>query len=316
MQLSDEVVAIACGDLHLSHKPPIARSVEKDWYEVMGRYIGQLRYLAKRFHCPVIVSGDWFDRPNNPAELVNFLLKELDFPIYGIPGQHDLPGHRYDNRKKSSYWTLVEARRVYNIEWNSGFDYITSYEVKGVTVYLHGVPWGFEIVERDPDDVKTGHLHIAVVHAYIWIEGKSYPGAPLDSRLKKFIPKLRGYDTAIFGDNHKGFLYEPKNGPPIFNCGTFIRRKIDEREYSPQVGLIHSSGRITPFALDCSDDNFLNVEGMETMADSLLGATDFINELAGIGRCAINFRDAVKEFCERNDVGSIVQSYLSDFMDD
>jgi hypothetical protein len=57
---TDKVIAILCADLHLSHKPPIARSNEPCWYTAMKRQLNELSNLSQKWEAPVLCAGDVF----------------------------------------------------------------------------------------------------------------------------------------------------------------------------------------------------------------------------------------------------------------
>lgn len=311
MRETNPVVAIGCSDLHFSPKPPIARSVEEDWYGVMGRQIAQIRKLVNKHGCSVIVAGDFFDKPNNPAELVNFILQEWNFTTYAIPGQHDLPMHRYDNIKKSSYWTLVEANCIKNIAPATGLVPVTRYPATEKTdVFLYGYPWGLDVKRILPGPADDD-LRIAVIHDYIWVNDKGFYGAPKEKRVKNRLSDISGYDLTIWGDNHKGFICGQ-----IINCGSFMRRKMDEVLYKPMVVLIREDGTYERHYLDCEQDKFLDTDAIDRIVDAGLDAAEFLQEIAGIGRIGADFQSAVKEFCDKNNVAQVVRSYLSEFMED
>lgn len=284
----EDVIAIACSDIHLSHKPPIARSAEPDWYEAMKRPLVQLQELSEKYNAPVIIAGDIFDKWNPPPELINFALEWLPENVYAIPGQHDLPFHSYSDIKKSGYWTLVQSGRISNLPHDR------NYSIKSCVLY--GSPWECAIQQVPLED--QDEINIAVVHAYIWKDGFSYPDAPKHSSLKSWSKQLLQFDCCIFGDNHKGF--NGSNG--VFNCGTLVRRKADEIGYEPQVGLITSNSEILTRPLDCFHDKFIDIDKALTMVEKGLELTDFIEELSALGGTALSFIDAVKEFVDKHDV--------------
>src|SRR5574340_1610341 len=76
-------VAILCSDIHLSHRPPLARACEDDWYGVQAGYLQQVFTLAGDVGkprgmrgVPIVIAGDIFDKPQPPVELVNFALRQ------------------------------------------------------------------------------------------------------------------------------------------------------------------------------------------------------------------------------------------------
>jgi hypothetical protein len=298
---AEDIVAIVCSCIHLSHKPPIARSAEPDWYEAMDIQLHQLRRLEEKHGCPVLCCGDIFDRWDRaPPELINFAIQKLP-TMYAVPGQHDLPDHSYDHIKRSPYWTLVEAGVVINLNWE---DPVCHNSIGKRILWLYGFPFGFDI---EPHKKNKNALTLCIAHSYIWM-GKTtkYPGAPKNQEVSNYFDVIDSYDLACFGDNHKGFLCMTdstrQEGAWVFNCGTFMRRKADEFNYEPQVGLITKQGTVIPHKLDCSGDKFIDVEEALALVERAIDATDFLEELIGLGQTAVDFIDAVKQFCERNGV--------------
>lgn len=246
-------VAILVSDLHLQQVPPRVRKEEPDWYDAMKRPLDQIKKLSKNNNdCAILYAGDIFDRWNSPAELINWAIKNLP-KGYSIPGQHDLPHHNYQDIRKSAYWTLVEAGVLINLRP----DECTTILSNEFYLDVYPFPWEHPVT---PLDSPTRHLSIALIHAYIWdTKENSYHGA-LDSKsLPAWLKKLRGYDVAVFGDNHKGFLYESSK-INIVNNGTLMRRTIDEYNYQPCVGKLYADGVIVRQSLDCSTDVIMKPE--------------------------------------------------------
>ncbi len=57
-QAPKDLVAVLVSDIHLSQKPPIARSAEGSWYQAMQRQLAELKRIAKG--APVLCAGDVF----------------------------------------------------------------------------------------------------------------------------------------------------------------------------------------------------------------------------------------------------------------
>jgi DNA repair exonuclease SbcCD nuclease subunit len=296
VQNADNVIAICCADIHLSLKAPVWRSAEEDWMEAMKRPLLELQKLQEKYDCPVICAGDIFDRWNSPPELINFAMDHIPDEIYAIPGQHDLPLHNYNEIHRSAFWTLLGASRI------QGLNRVSNRH-QGV-MRLRGVPFGFELL---PIEESDDYLNIAVVHKYIWIPGHSYPQAPVTNRLsKKKIPK--GYDVIIYGDNHKGFLTEV-NGTTIFNCGTLMRRKSDEVDYEPHVGLLLDTGEIKIHYLDTSQDKYLeNLDNKKE--DEEIDMSSFIKELEKLGATDLDFEDAIIQYMKSKKVNPKVKEII------
>lgn len=297
-----EVIAILLADIHLSLKPPIWRSAEPDWFEAMKRPLDEVKRLQKQYdNCPVLCAGDIFNLWNSPPELINFAAEALP-QMYAIPGQHDLPLHRYEDIKKSAYYSLIKMDVIQNIlpgcsirlgKFDGGFE-------------LNGFPYGYDIeVKR----AQTNRLSVAMAHQYVWIKGFSYPNAPmhenLAGRTTKFSnSKILGYDVIVYGDNHKGFsglgVGKCNVKTEIFNCGSLIRRSIDEVSYNPQVGLLLQSGEVKRHYLDITSDKYLAIlNTVNTKTEMEL--QEVIKSLELLGTTSLNFSEAIKQATSKVD---------------
>lgn len=193
-------VAVLSSDWHFSDRPPLIRSAEPDWQAAMARPMSQVRELCHKHDVPLLHAGDLFDRWNPSPALIAFAMRELPLSVYAVPGQHDLRHHRLDSLQDTAFGVLVEAGRISYPKDNSvGIPGWAS----GLTLY--GFPWGTEVVPCPERHQLDTSLHVAVIHSYIWIKGYSYTGADEGSHLRSWAGKLKGYDVAVFGDNHMHF---------------------------------------------------------------------------------------------------------------
>ena len=295
-EVNEKVIAIFLADIHLSLKPPVWRSAELDWLGVQKKVLLEVSSLQHRYDCPVICAGDIFDKWNSRPELINLAIEFLPDDMYAIPGQHDLPLHQIEDIHRSAYWTLVEAGKIKSIKLFRHKSFSISFD----TFVIYGFPFGEKLTELVRPNNKK--IHIAVVHDYVWIPKYSYPNAPREKQLGVFTctekdERWRGYDVVVYGDNHKGFQIQ-FGKTTIFNCGTLMRRKSDEIDYKPQVGLLLESGKVIPHYLDISKDKHLEmIEGEEI--ESELDLADFIKELEKLGTTALDFKDAINQFLHK-----------------
>ena len=278
--LRGRVIAVVASDIHLSHNPPPARAGEPNWYDAMRRPLSQLRALGQTHDAPIFIAGDIFDHWRSPPELINFAIEAVP-PCYAIPGQHDLPNHSAPDLKRSAYWTLLEAGNVQTLTPGEPT------KINGAWYY--GYPWGcppVPVAQRQDNE-----LQIAIVHAYIWAKQAGYAGAPEDARLPAWLPKLAGYDVAFFGDNHKGF-----SAHQVFNCGGFMRRKSDEADYRPAVGLLFDDGTTERCYLDCGADAF-QATANDTALPPELNLDEFFAELQSLRGTGLDFTEACRRYC-------------------
>lgn len=306
-------LAILCSDVHFSHLAPLARSSEPDWYEAMRRPLNQMRELVIENECPLIIAGDIFDKWNSPPELINFAIDELKrfrpFGVYCIPGQHDLPGHNYQEMRRSAYGSLIRAGAVIDVPGG---------EVKILNngVCIHSFPWGFPVKPLSEDDKIALELpgdirvHLAVVHAYIWKAGCSYPGADDAKLVANVKESLEGYTAAVFGDNHIGF-----QSGKVLNNGGLMRRKIDEIDYRPGCGILLENGTIVRHYFDTSEDSFIDREKYLEVKKEDLNFDDYIEELREMGLSTLDFREELKRRMEIAKTDRAVRSTVLELLE-
>lgn len=306
----DEVIGILCSDPHLSHKPPLSRSAEASWYDAMSLVLDQL-YLLQIEHnsCPIVYAGDVFHKWNSPPELINFALKSLPRG-FAVAGDHDLPNHNYDERRKSAYWTMVEAGVLENLDpgMPKSMGLLTMY----------GFPWGTPVTPC-PDPPHTFAVRLAVVHQFLWTKTTGYPGAPEKGHLEKMRPLLNGYDAAVFGDNHKSFISRTNNGvvhTNLINTGCLIRRNSDEQYSPPTVGLLRKSGEIEPTSLSTEKEVWISVpKEISKILENHPDVAAFVEELDNLQEAGMDFFGAVKQFIQGNDVGDGVRRIILESME-
>lgn len=212
------------------------------------RPIEQVRKICQKHQALHFVAGDIFHKWDESVETIHFARKFFP-PCFAISGNHDTPFHNYKMRKKSAYWMLVECGVVQDIPYNEPLS-VGYFE-------LSGFSWPKEVHPpiRSPHDFM---FRLALVHSYIWTKKTGYVGASYDHRALAYKDKVQGYDFAIFGDNHHGFLLNPERGPKILNCGAPMIQKSSEINIRPSIGLIWSNGTIERFRLDTSQDKYVD----------------------------------------------------------
>ena len=295
------VIAILCSDLHLSFKPPIWRSEEPIWFEAMAKPLHELNELAYRKHkVPILHAGDLFDKWNSPAELINFALDHLP-EMWSIPGQHDLPHHQLKDIQKSAYWTLVKSGKVHNLAPGHTFQIGNEFRVTGF-------PWGYPLTETEK---KNDSLDIALVHEYIWIQGKGYPTAPQEAKVSK--AKTKGFDIVSYGDNHQSFEVKGKQGI-IWNNGGFMKRHRDEDIHSPRVGLVMSDGSIESHYLNTEGEMYMKMQSADKFTEGPK-MDKFFDSLEELGTNDLDFEKTVNEYTKTKKVSKPVVRLIEECME-
>lgn len=282
-----EPIAVAISDLHLSLLQPVCRA-DKDWMDVQALYLQQVRRIANGL--PILCAGDLFDRWNAPPELINFALKHLPDGMICVPGQHDLPNHRIDQIHRCGYGVLKQVGKISDASSDGPWD------TDAMIVY--GCGWGQEI-EPLIGDVKDDRVEILLVHRYVWTDDRRYPDAPKEMHVAALQKILKGYDVAVTGDNHKGFISQALKCN-VLNVGGFIRRKSDEIDYNPCVGVIFDDGTVKRKKLDTSIDVFHDTpKGKE---ETPLNMKAFLDGLESLGEHGLNFREAVENHLRTEEI--------------
>lgn len=299
----ESVLAVLVSDIHLSLKRPSSRVEKMEWFDVMAYYLAQLQRASSKFDAPVVCGGDIFDKWDPGAELINFALDHLPC-MYAVPGQHDLPAHSYEDMSRSAYGTLMRAGKI--IDLCPGVDV----RVPESPLVLTGVPWAHEITP--PGEILPDDINLAVVHKYIWVKGASFPGAPTKSRAKMFKHDLAPFNAALFGDNHKGFTVLVGD-TYVHNNGGFMRRKSDEVDYHPAIGLLMADGSVRRLRLKADIDEFAERE--ETV-DAEFDTSAFISGLKQAGGSDIDFREVVLDHIRKNEVDDMVKHELTEALNE
>lgn len=308
MQKKD-VIGIFLSDVHLSHRAPAARENEPDWYECMRRQLKEVRELQKKHECSVIIAGDIFDRPDPPPELINFAIQEMP-NCYAVAGQHDLFYHNMDNIHKTAYWTLVEAMRIVPL----GLKMNLGASPPNTRIQLYGFNWNERIANRSQRSKLVPR--IAVVHKYIWSSKRnSHPHASEEHYVTSFREKLKGYDVAFFGDNHKPFQSNDM-GCQIINCGAFMRRKADEQD-SPRVYLLDKYLNIDTYFLKSCENDIVSIPEHSGESESLSKETkEFLRQITEMKSKDLDFVEATMAILKSKSVNKEVEELVMSCLED
>jgi len=302
-----EKLAVLCSDIHLSHTPPVARAEESDWYEAMRRPLVEISQLAESEEIPVICGGDVFHKWNSPPKLVNFALEFLPDRFYSVLGQHDLPYHSEGRCKESATWTMVLANRLSLLR--NSMSIPCGREFMAVDAYW----WGDNIVRMRKDISRLPFL--SVIHAYCWMANKrDVSVASKSNSMPVWRRRFEGSSVVLFGDNHKGFMSETSK-PVIFNAGTLMRRRIDEKNYAPMVGILWSNGKVEPHYLDISLDRFSFGDVKEEAESALIGMEGFMDDLRELGEKALDFRKTIEKVLRSEGVSKGARTVILDVME-
>jgi hypothetical protein len=123
---------------------------------------------------------------------------------------------------------------------------------------------------------------------------------------------LRHFNCAVFGDNHKGFLFKNK-GVHVLNCGGFMRRKSDEKSYQPVMGLVYSDGSIRRHPLDTTQDTFTRNPKLDE-PDGEFNIDEFVEQINKLGEQAVDFHEQIEQYLLDNKVDNYVEKLLREMI--
>lgn len=302
----DTVNSIWCADIHLSDRPPSARVAEPDWFKAQARVLDQVKALMLKHTCPLFIAGDIFNRWDASAALISLWLEVMGLGknIFAVPGNHDTPGKQYSQLKKSAYWTLVKAGSIIHLPPCATYS-----PVQCPMLFVTGFPDGFAV--KPPSQQHSLYTSVALIHDYIWCSGKGRENAPVDKGYSKWMPRLNGYDIAVFGDNHIGFLVGSTK-PAVFNCGTLQCRATSERAYKPRVGLLRNDNVMQQHFLDTSLDKWTDlsdeVAAIEKSAE--IDLSEFIEDMGRLRDMGLNWKQAVYDEVSKRGLSGNVQDII------
>lgn len=257
--------------------------------------------------CPIFYPGDIFHKWNSPPELINFALDHLPAG-HGIPGQHDLPLHQYEDIRKSAYWTLTQAGVVHNLTPKQSFRPFTASKL-----VVWPFPWGTPVIPLKRV-LNEDDLNVAIIHKYIWIDNNKYPDAPREENAMIYASednRLSGYKAAFFGDNHKGFMvHADRTGVSthIVNCGGFYNSKSDEKDYKPRIWILYEDGSIQPHFMDTSEDKW-EAESLDLKGENpeLLNLIESIDDFHDV---TLDFAEILKRQLDKIGVSKSVRRFV------
>lgn len=262
---------------------------------------------------PILCAGDLFHTWKASPALLTFAIRNLPKGMVCIPGQHDLPYHRYDLMYDSGYGVLVTAKVIRNLAEG----HIVSFPYKGFDLVVHGYPWG---TVPEGMKLKTGRksIHIALIHAFCWsskIKNK-LPTALKNKSSNVTSFNLEGFDAVLFGDNHIQFTTEV-NGCQILNHGCLIQRSINERNDRPKIGVLYSDKTIELIPFDLLiKDGWLEREETPKVSDTELELSKFLEAAKKLGQSSEDFQKALKSIIKSTNVNSSVESILNQAIND
>jgi len=269
-----KVDAILCADLHIRATAPRCRT--DNYVDTQYNKLRFIVELARKHNCPVLVAGDLGENAQWPNWLIEWFMRT----IYGttfmvIPGQHDLPNHKFELYRKSAIGVLSTSNSI-NLLRNG----VNRWH----NLFIHAFPYGRLITGSQVSKPK-GKFFVAVAHQMVIKRKPLWPGQ-VAPKAHALLHKYPEYDLILTGDNHNPFTYK-MDGRWLVNPGSMTRHKADQIKHKPRVYLWYAKSRhieriYLPIENNVIDRTHIDVikikkERMQDFTDKLSNEVDYTN---------------------------------------
>lgn len=288
--------AILTGDIELRAFTPTCR-IDDHW-EAQSKKIAWLKDLQEKHGCPVLDSGDLFDKryKTNPSHaLLRWAIHNLPDKFLTVPGNHDLPGKSYENYRNSAMCVLEGAERLRHYADR----YLLYSDEFAEGAFIAGFHYGCEMKQIERFNVNG--WKIALVHAMVYDKFEPWPGCEGYS-AKEIMDLLPDFDLIVTGHHHATFARQ-HNGRVLVNPGSFMRNDADQENHKPCVFLWYGDTNTIekvyiPIEQGVIDRSYLDVKkNKETRLDA------FVEKLGEQAVSGINFHNNLETTIKKNVIG-------------
>jgi hypothetical protein len=220
---------LCCGDLHITNKTPRSR---KDNYSLtqLGK-VGQLIKVANDECDAMVMSGDVFDSPSISFSLLLSYFKLFGYckvPVFSIFGQHD---EKYRLREDTPLDFLDQCKMIKILGTGA------NHSVAQGHFHIFGCSYGEEIPKPIENAPNMLVIHRMVIDQKLWVGQKDYLVA------RDFDKWASGFDFVLSGDNHQSIYIKSFDGRVLFNSGSLMRSRSDQKNHRPVCGIYDTEKR-------------------------------------------------------------------------
>jgi DNA repair exonuclease SbcCD nuclease subunit len=287
---------VVSGDQHLRYDKPVCRTeTEEEWLVFQEREFQKIIDFTNENKAILCLTGDLFDIPRVPAEIVNMavrVLNRLDTPAYMISGNHEKLYHREANVDISSIGVFKNHPKVHYLEASEN---------------VYGTRFEHSAVIPDTD--------ITLVHTLCFRTEDDKPFG-VEALTARELADRYPTQYIFVGDMHEPWVYT-SHKQCVISSGKMTSQTVKEGEQCPQVYLIDTErGTCASYELDNPDVSREHLDIREQRDSRIQQALELIKkgvhislsfkdnlhkkmESSGISPEAINIIDEIEE--ENND---------------
>ena len=216
---------IVTGDNHLRPDMPLCRT-DPDWIATQR---GHLEFIVDKCNersADLLCTGDLFDVPRVPPEIVNMfleVLQSLNGKCYVIAGNHCLPWHKEENLAKSSIGVLKALSKTHE-----------------QIVYLDATE---ETVEGRFEHTAWFTEDILVAHTLTFPNQELIPFGASATTAYALIEKYPKARLILTGDYHHNFVFDD-DGHVVVNPGCMNIQVADMMDYAPGIYFVDTDAYV------------------------------------------------------------------------
>lgn len=292
---ANKPTAILCADLHFRDDVPQCRT--DDYWAAQDGKVDFILELQNRYHIPVLVAGDFFNRAKSSPYLEAWLISKLCGNWIVVPGQHDMPNHREDLLPKSSLNVLWNSESIRLLRGDHSLH-------MGNQLNIHAYPYG-----RSPKPQETAtsppNRQICVAHHLVAADFSEHES----EKAREFLKRMKGYDLVLTGDNHRQFAVEV-DGRWLVNPGSMMRMKTDQIDHEPAVYLWYADmNGIERIPLPI-EQGVISREHIEKQEQRNGRIDTYVNRLGEGYDVSLCFTDNLKKFFSTNKVRRAIRNRI------
>ena len=277
--------AILCGDFHLREDTPVCRT--DDFWAAQWDKVLEIKELQEKYKCPVIHSGDLFNHWKPSPYLLSTTMWGMPEHFHTIYGNHDLPQHNFELRRKCGTHLLEQAESL---------------------IILPQCHW-----QEEPENI-TGYWptasgkRVLVWHVMTYIGKSPWPGCT-DLTAEQILDEFPQFDLILTGHNHKSFVAE-KDGRLLVNPGSLTRQAADQADHRPCVYLWYAdTNTVKPYYLEINK-GVVSREHLDRITTRDKRIEAFVQRLSGEMEIGVNFEESLQRFAQKNKVRKSVMEIV------